>query len=100
MLFAAGSFVVMASATMSGVITVTFRGNYIPAHLLGRVTAATGFVVAGTVPLGAAAAGALATAFGIRTAMWALAILFAVTPLPLLATSLRHMRDFPVQPRP
>jgi hypothetical protein len=32
--------------------------------------------------------------------MWALAILFAVTPLPLLATSLRHMRDFPVQPRP
>jgi MFS family permease len=99
-LFAAGSFVVMASATMSGVITVTFRGNYIPAHLLGRVTAATGFVVAGTVPLGAAAAGALATALGIRTAMWALAILFAVTPLPLLATSLRHMRDFPVQPRP
>jgi MFS family permease len=97
-LFAAGSFVVMASATMSGVITVTFRGNYIPAHLLGRVTAATGFVVAGTVPLGAVAAGALATALGIRAAMWALAILFAVTPLPLLATSLRHMRDFPVQP--
>jgi MFS family permease len=99
-LFAGGSFVVMASATMSGVITVTFRGNYIPAHLLGRVTAATGFVVAGTVPLGAAAAGALATALGIRTTMWALSILFAVTPLPLLATSLRHMRDFPVQPPP
>jgi MFS family permease len=98
-LFTAGSFVVMASATMSGVITVTFRGNYIPAHLLGRVTAATGFVVAGTVPLGAAAAGALATALGIRTAMWALAILFAVTPLPLLATSLRYMRDFPAHPR-
>jgi MFS family permease len=98
-LFAAGSFVVMASATMSGVITITFRGNYIPAHLLGRVTAATGFVVAGTVPLGAAAAGALATALGIRTAMWTLAILFAVTPLPLLATSLRHMRDFPAHPR-
>jgi MFS family permease len=97
-LFAAGSFAVMASATMSGVITVTFRGNYIPGHLLGRVTAATGFVVAGTVPLGAAAAGALATAFGIRTAMWALAILFAVTPFPLLATSLRTMRDFPTHP--
>jgi predicted MFS family arabinose efflux permease len=99
-LFAAGSFVVMGNATMSGVITVTFRGNYIPGHLLGRVTAATGFVVAGTVPLGAAGAGVLATAFGIRVAMWALAILFAVTPLPLLATSLRTMRDFPVRPRP
>jgi MFS family permease len=98
-LFAAGSFVVMASATMSGVITITFRGNYIPAHLLGRVTAATGFVVAGTVPLGAIGAGALATALGIRTAMWALAILFAVTPLPLFATPLRYMRDFPSHPR-
>lgn len=68
-LFAAGSFLVMANATMSGVITLTFSGNYIPAHLLGRVTAATGFVSAGTVPLGAAAAGALATALGIRTAL-------------------------------
>jgi MFS family permease len=93
-LFAAGSFVVMASATMSGVITVTFRGNYIPVRLLGRVTAATGVVVAGTVPLGAIAAGALATALGIRTAMWALAILFAVTPLPLLATSFATCATF------
>lgn len=97
-LFATGSVVVLAGSAMSGVITFTFRGNYIPAHLLGRVTAATGFVVSGTVPLGAATAAALATAFGIRTAMWALATLFAVTPLPLLATSLRTMRDFPAQP--
>jgi MFS family permease len=97
-LFTAGSFVVLVGSAMSGVVTFTFRGNYIPAHLLGRVTAATGFVVSGTVPLGAATAGALATAFGIRTAMWALAILFAVTPLPLLATSLRTMRDFPTDP--
>jgi MFS family permease len=97
-LFAAGSFVVLAGSAMSGVITFTFRGTYIPAHLLGRVTAVTGFVVSGTVPLGAATAAALATAFGIRAAMWALAILFAVTPLPLLATSLRTMRDFPTHP--
>lgn len=99
-MFAAGSFVVTASSAMSGIITVTFRGNYVPAHLLGRVTAATRFVVSGVVPLGAATAGALATAFGIRTAMWLLAILFAVTPLPLLATSMRTMRDFPALPAP
>jgi hypothetical protein len=83
---------------MSGVITFTFRANYIPPHLLGRVTAATGFVVAGTAPLGAATAGALATAFGIRAALWALAALFAVMPNFLLATSLRTMRDFPDRP--
>jgi predicted MFS family arabinose efflux permease len=99
-LFPAGSLAVLAGSAMSGIITVTFRGTYIPARLLGRVTAATGFVVSGTVPLGAATAGALATAFGTRTALWALAGLFAVTPLPLLATSLRTMRDFPAQPLP
>ena len=54
LLFPAGSFVVLAGLAMAGVITFTFRANYIPPHLLGRVTAATGFVVAGTVPLGAA----------------------------------------------
>jgi MFS family permease len=97
-LFAIGSFVVLAGSTMSGVITITFRGNYIPAHLLGRVTAATRFVVSGTIPLGAVTAGALATAFGTRTAMWALAILFAVTPVPLLSTSMRALRDFPTHP--
>jgi MFS family permease len=98
LLFPAGSFVVLAGLAMAGVITFTFRANYIPPHLLGRVTAATGFVVSGTVPLGAATAGALATAFGIRAALWALAALFAVTPLFLLATSLRTLRDFPDRP--
>ena len=96
-LFAGGSFAVLAGAGMSGVITFTFRANYIPVDLLGRVSAATGFVVSGTVPFGAVAAAALATAFGIRTAMWVLAILFTVTPLGLLATSLRTMRDFPAR---
>jgi MFS family permease len=98
LLFPAGSFVVLAGLAMAGVITFTFRANYIPPHLLGRVTAATGFVVAGTVPLGAATAGALATAFGIRAALWALAALFAVMPNFLLATSLRTTRDFPDRP--
>jgi MFS family permease len=98
LLLPAGSFVVLAGLAMAGVITFTFRANYIPPHLLGRVTAATGFVVAGTAPLGAATAGALATAFGTRAALWALAALFAVMPTFLLATSLRTMRDFPDRP--
>ncbi|MEU6721964.1 MFS transporter [Nonomuraea sp. NPDC046802] len=97
-LFTVGSFVVMAGATMSSIVTATFRVNYIPAHLLGRVTAASRFVISGTVPLGAATAAVLVTAFGIGTAMWVLAIFFAVTPLLLLATSMRSMRDFPALP--
>ncbi|MBB6553621.1 MFS transporter [Nonomuraea rubra] len=97
-LFTVGSFVVMLGATMSGIVTATFRVNYIPAHLLGRVTAVSRFVISGTVPLGAATAGVLATAFGIGAAMWVLAAFFAVTPLLLLASSMRSMRDFPALP--
>ncbi|WP_308206888.1 MFS transporter [Actinoallomurus rhizosphaericola] len=96
-LFAAGSFVVVAGATMSGVMTMTFRGTFVPAHLLGRVTAASRIFVFGTIPLGAATGGLLASALGIRAALWALAVLYAVTPLPLLATSARTRRDFPAQ---
>jgi MFS family permease len=96
-LFAAGSFVVLAGATVANVMTMTFRGNFVPAHLLGRVIAASRLFVFGTIPLGAATGGLLASALGIRAAMWVLAVIYAMTPLPLLATSVRALRDFPVR---
>nr|BFE61259.1 MFS transporter [Dactylosporangium thailandense] len=96
-LFAAGSFLALAGATMSNVMTMTFRGNFVPAHLLGRVTAASRIFVFGTVPFGAATAGLLASALGIRPAMWVLAVLYVIAPLPLLATEARTLRDFPAQ---
>ena len=99
-LFAAGSFVALAGAMMSGVMTMTFRGNFVPAHMLGRVTAASRIFVFGSVPLGAATAGVLASALGIRAAMWILAVLYVITPLPLLATPARRLRDFPVYRQP
>lgn len=94
-LFAVGSFVVSAGATAANVMTMTFRGNFVPAHLLGRVTAASRIFVFGTIPLGAVTSGLLASALGIRPAMWALTVLYALTPLPLLATPVRTLRDFP-----
>jgi MFS family permease len=94
-LFAAGSFVVLTGSTVSNVITATFRGTYVPVQLLGRVTASSRFLVFGTGPLGAVTAGALATAFGIRAAMWTLAVVFALTRTLPLATSIRGLRSFP-----
>jgi hypothetical protein len=47
---------VLTGSTVSNIITATFRGNYVPVHLLGRVTAASRFLVFGTGPLGAATA--------------------------------------------
>ncbi|MEV4510005.1 MFS transporter [Dactylosporangium sp. NPDC049525] len=96
-LFAAGSFIALAGATMSNVMTMTFRGTFVPAHLLGRVTAASRIFVFGTVPFGAATAGLLASTLGNRSAMWALAVLYVIAPLPLLATEARTRRDFPAQ---
>ena len=81
-LFAAGSFVVLVGSTMANVMTMTFRGNFVPAHLLGRVTAASRIFVFGSIPLGATTAGFLASAFGTRAAMWALAVLYVITPCP------------------
>ncbi|MGI5241192.1 MFS transporter [Dactylosporangium sp. CA-139066] len=99
-LFAAGSCIALAGATMSNVMTMTFRGSFVPAHLLGRVTAASRIFVFGTVPFGAATAGLLASALGIRPAMWALAVLYVIAPLPLLATEARTLRDFPARGTP
>lgn len=96
-LFAAGSFVALAGATMSNVMTMTFRGTFVPPHLLGRVTAASRIFVFGTVPLGAATAGLLASTLGVRSAMWALAALYVTAPLPLLATEARTLRDLPTR---
>ncbi len=97
-LFAAGSCITLAGATMSNVMTMTFRGNFVPAHLLGRVTAASRIFVFGAVPFGAATAGLLASALGIRGALWALAALYVLAPLPLLATEARTLRDLPARP--
>ncbi|WP_433064342.1 MFS transporter [Dactylosporangium sp. CS-033363] len=96
--FVAGSVVALGGATMANVMTMTFRGTFVPGHLLGRVTAASRIFVFGTVPLGAATAGLLASAIGVRTAMWVLAALYVAAPLPLLATEARTDRDFPASP--
>jgi len=97
-LFAVGSFVVVAGATAANVMTMTFRGNFVPPHLLGRVTAASRIFVFGSIPLGAVISGLLASTLGIRPAMWVFAVIYALTPLPLLATPVRALRNFPARP--
>jgi MFS family permease len=94
-LFAAGSCVALGGAAVANVMTLTFRGTFVPAHLLGRVTAASRIFVFGAIPFGAATAGLLASTLGVRGALWGLAGLYAAAPLPLLATEARTLRDFP-----
>jgi MFS family permease len=99
-LYAAGAFITMTGTMMSNVITMTFRANTVPTAVLGRVTAASRFFVLGTIPLGAATAGFLASTLGVRAAMWTLACLYAVNPLMLLGTAARGLRELPKQDIP
>ena len=53
------------------------------------------FVNLGTIPLGAVAAGALASLAGVRTSLWVMTAGFAVSGLVLVLGPLRGRRDLP-----
>ena len=64
--FAAASF----SAVVYNVAQVSYRQAVCPPRLLGRMNAATRWIVWGTIPLGAVIGGAFGAALGIRAAIW------------------------------
>ncbi|MEU8470940.1 MFS transporter [Streptomyces sp. NPDC029006] len=94
-LFATGSTVVSFGAVVYNVAQVSFRQGLCPPRLLGRMNATLRFLMWGTLPLGALLGGALAEAYGPRTALAWCAAGFLVVPLPLLLSPLRRMRDLP-----
>lgn len=96
--FVAGNAVLFVGILIYNVTISSFRQAYCPPFILGRVVATMRFVLFGTIPLGALAGGALASAFGSRTAMW---LLLAGNVLPgvvLAASPLRRIRDLPDRP--
>ncbi|MEV6563628.1 MFS transporter [Streptomyces kronopolitis] len=97
-LFAVGSGVVFFGAVVYNVAQVSFRQSLCPPRLLGRMNATLRFLMWGTLPLGALAGGALADAYGARTALVWCAAGFLAVPLPLLLSPLRRMRDLPAGP--
>ena len=52
------------------VLRSSFRQAYVPRHLLGRVVVGMQFLNYGGIPLGALAAGTLATLIGVRPTLW------------------------------
>jgi MFS family permease len=75
LIFFSSSFVFVAFAlalaafgiVVWNIVTVSLRQTIVPDHLLGRVNSVYRFVAWGTIPLGAAAGGVLATAVGTRS---------------------------------
>jgi len=96
--YVAGSALVAAGVVIGNVILGSFRQEYCPPRMLGRVTASMRFLAYGAIPLGALLAGALGTAFGIRNGLWAVLVIFAASGLFLLIRDIRTARDLPHQP--
>jgi len=74
---------------------VSLRQAITPERLQGRMSAAMRWIVWGTIPLGSLAGGAIATWWGLRTALWVGAIGGLVPFLPVALTSVRTIREMP-----
>ena len=74
---------------------VSFRQAITPERLQGRMNSVMRFIVWGVMPLGALLGGALASWFGLRTAIWVGAIGMSLAVLPVLLLPVRTLREMP-----
>lgn len=81
------------------VISSSFMQAYIPPELYARANATMNVFNCGTMPLGALLAGALATAFGLRDALWIMTGLLPATSMFLVVSPLRRLRSLPTEAR-
>jgi MFS family permease len=96
--FACGNAGFAAGVVVGSITTRTMRQAVTPPELLSRVMATVRFVSWGAIPFGALAAGAAASAFGVRAALWCTSLATFV-PLVILWTSpVRRLRDLEAAP--
>jgi MFS family permease len=94
--FAVAFFSVNIGLGLWGVLTLSLRQAITPMHLQGRVSATMRLISYGLGTLGALAAGALGSAFGLRTTLWIAAVGFlTILAITLLATPLPKVRSLP-----
>ena len=87
--------VIGVGVVAGNVVKAGFRQQYTPPRLLGRVLVSMQLLNLGALPLGALIAGGLATAIGLRPAMWCTTGGLALTGLTLLIGPLKNHRDLP-----
>ena len=75
------------------IVQVSMRQAITPHRLLGRMNATMRFFVWGTIPIGAFLGGVLGTVLGLRAAITVFAFACLLTPLPVLLSPLRRLRD-------
>ncbi|ATW47336.1 MFS transporter [Streptomyces peucetius] len=97
-LFALGLTVVSVSQVLYNTADTSYRQYVCPPELLARTNASVLWVAFGVIPFGALFGGALASAFGIRTALLVCVIGMWGSPVFLLFSPLRTIRNIPIEP--
>ena len=98
--YLAGSALVAGGIVVSNVIAGSFRQQYCPPAMLGRVTASMRFLAFGMIPLGALLAGTLGTALGVRNGLWIVLAIFAASGLLLLTPHILATPNLPTTQPP
>ena len=98
-LFAVGNAGFATGVVITSINTRTHRQVASPPELLSRVVATVRFISWGVIPLGALAAGALASLTSPRTSLWVFCLFNLVSPLILWTSSVRGRRDLTDQVR-
>ncbi|WP_090763461.1 MFS transporter [Nonomuraea maritima] len=95
--YVAGIMLCVIGIAITNVIVASFRQSYSPEGMLGRITATTRFLLNGSYPVGALAAGALGTWIGTRGALWIMLGFVAFAGVLLLTPTFLRRRDLPGQ---
>jgi MFS family permease len=91
----AGQAIFSLGIPLYNITQVSFRQAITPERMQGRMNSVMRFVVWGVMPLGSLVGGALATAVGLRFAIWVGAIGTSLAVLPVLLSPVRTLREMP-----
>ena len=92
-MFALGNVVFALGVVLLSTTTRTYRQIASPPEMLSRVMATVRFVSWGAIPIGGLFAGVVGAWLGPRGALVVLAVLTVVSPVILLASPVRRLRD-------
>ncbi|MFJ5044515.1 MFS transporter [Streptomyces sp. NPDC088719] len=96
-LFAIGLTVISISQVLYNTAETSYRQQVCPPELLARANASVLWVAFGVIPFGALFGGAVASAFGIRTALTVCVLGMWASPLFLVFSPLRTIRNIPIE---
>ncbi|MGC7094454.1 MFS transporter [Amycolatopsis lurida] len=97
--FFVGSFLLVSIGLgISNVLVQSLRQNLTPNSLMGRMSAAMRMALFGGGAIGGPVAGAIATWWDLRTALWFLSVLSVVMLIPLMLSPVGRLRTMPTTP--